>query len=149
MKGTRFLSVEEGALARNWIVVDAKGATLGRLASQVAAIIKGKHKTTYTPHVDCGDFVVVINASEVKVTGNKATDKLYQRHSRFTGGLKTVPFRDMLAKNPERVITLAVKRMLSHGPLAHGLLTKLKVYPGASHPHAAQKPVLHKLKYGN
>jgi large subunit ribosomal protein L13 len=125
---------------RDWLIVDATGQTLGRLATQIADALRGKRKPTYTPHVDTGDFVVVVNAEKIAVTGNKLSDKLYHRHSGYPGGLKTRTLNDMLERRPEEVIRLAVKGMLPRNRLARKQLTKLKVYAGPDHPHAAQKP---------
>ncbi|HEV2058628.1 MAG TPA: 50S ribosomal protein L13 [Solirubrobacteraceae bacterium] len=125
---------------RNWLVVDATGQTLGRLATQIADTLRGKRKPTYTPHVDTGDFVVVVNAEKIAVTGNKRADKLYYRHSGYPGGLKTRTLNDMLERRPEEVLRLAVKGMLPRNRLARKQLTKLKIYAGAEHPHQAQKP---------
>jgi large subunit ribosomal protein L13 len=125
---------------RDWLIVDATGQTLGRLATQIADALRGKRKPTYTPHVDTGDFVVVVNAEKIAVTGNKLADKLYHRHSGYPGGLKTRTLNDMLERRPEEVIRLAVKGMLPRNRLARKQLTKLKVYAGPDHPHAAQKP---------
>lgn len=127
-------------IKREWYLVDAKGKTLGRLASEIARILRGKHKPIYTPHVDCGDYVVVINAEKIKVTGKKLTDKIYYRHSGYMGGLKEIPLQRMLAEHPERVIELAVKRMLPKNRLGRKMFKKLKVYAGENHPHQAQKP---------
>ena len=125
---------------RNWLVVDANGQTLGRLATQLADALRGKRKPEYTPHVDTGDFVIVINAEKISVTGNKRTEKLYYRHSGYPGGLKSRTLEEMLDRRPEEVIRLAVKGMLPRNRLARKQLTKLKVYAGAEHPHAAQQP---------
>lgn len=125
---------------RNWLVVDATGLTLGRLATQIATALRGKRKPTYTPHVDTGDFVVVINAEKIAVTGNKRADKMYYRHSGYPGGLKTRTLNDMLERRPEEVLRLAVKGMLPRNRLARKQLTKLKIYAGPEHPHQAQKP---------
>ena len=126
---------------RKWYLIDAKGKTLGRVATQVANILRGKNKPTFTPHVDCGDFVVVINAKYVNLTGKKLEQKKYYRHSGYIGGLKEVTAADMLDKYPERVIIHAVKGMLPKNKLSNRLITKLKVYPEANHPHKAQKPI--------
>jgi large subunit ribosomal protein L13 len=126
----------------NWYVVDASGKTLGRLASEVARRLRGKHKPEYTPHVDTGDFIVVINANQVKVTGNKSKAKVYYSHSGFPGGLKEITFEKLLAKRPEKVIEIAVKGMLPKNPLGRAMYRKLKVYAGTEHPHAAQQPQL-------
>jgi large subunit ribosomal protein L13 len=126
---------------RNWVVVDAAGQTLGRLASQVATILRGKNKPTFTPHVDTGDFVVIINAKEVVLTGKKLDQKMYYRHSGYMGGLKTTRARDMLAKKPEFVVYEAVRGMMPKNSLGRKMMKKLKVYAGAEHPHQAQQPV--------
>ena len=125
---------------RKWWVIDAKGQPLGRLASRVAAVLRGKHKPTYQPDVDTGDFVVVVNAAEVKVTGNKANDKVYYRHPCYPGGITATNFRDLQANHPGRALEKAVKGMLPKGPLGYAMIKKLKVYGGAEHPHAAQQP---------
>ncbi|CAN5139425.1 MAG: 50S ribosomal protein L13 [Thermoleophilaceae bacterium] len=125
---------------RNWLVVDASGETLGRLATQIAGRLRGKHKPEYTPHCDVGDFVVVINCEKIAVTGKKRQEKLYHRHSGYPGGLRTRTLNDMLERKPEEVIRLAVKGMLPRNRLARAQLRKLKVYTGPEHPHAAQQP---------
>ena len=125
---------------RKWYIVDAEGKTLGRLATEVARVLKGKHKPTYTPHVDTGDFVVVINAEKVVVTGRKAEQKLYRRHSGYTGGLREIPYAEMLKKHPERIISIAVRGMIPHNKLGRQMVKKLKGYTGSEHPHAAQQP---------
>jgi large subunit ribosomal protein L13 len=125
---------------RSWLVVDATGQTLGRLATQIADALRGKRKPEYTPHVDTGDFVVVVNAEKIAVTGSKRTEKKYYRHSGFPGGLKERTLSEMLEKRPEEVIRIAVKGMLPRNRLARKQLTKLKVYAGPEHPHAAQQP---------
>ena len=125
---------------RKWYVVDATGLTLGRLASEVAKVLRGKNKPIFTPHIDTGDYVIVINAEKVKVTGKKLDQKIYYRHSDYVGGMKETTLKEMLAKKPEKVIELAVKGMLPKGPLGREMYTKLHVYAGAEHPHAAQKP---------
>jgi large subunit ribosomal protein L13 len=125
---------------RNWLVVDAEGQTLGRLATQIADALRGKRKPTYTPHIDTGDFVVVVNAEKIAVTGSKRTEKMYYRHSGYPGGLKSRTLNDMLERRPEEVIRLAVKGMLPRNRLGRKQLTKLKVYAGPDHPHAAQQP---------
>ena len=125
---------------RAWFVIDAAGRPLGRLASEVAKLLRGKHKPQYTPHVDTGDHVIVINAGKVAVTGNKREDKMYYRHSGYVGNLKTIPFKRMIAQRPERVIELAVKGMLPRNPLGREMFRKLRVYADASHGHEAQKP---------
>lgn len=126
----------------NWYVVDASGKTLGRLASEVAKRLRGKHKPEYTPHVDTGDFIVVINAKDIKVTGSKSKDKIYYSHSGYPGGLKEITFEKLLAKKPEQVIEIAIKGMLPKNPLGRAMYRKLKVYAGTEHPHAAQQPQL-------
>jgi large subunit ribosomal protein L13 len=125
---------------REWVLVDAGGKTLGRLATQIADALRGKGKPEYTPHIDTGDFVVVINARDVVVSGNKRADKLYLRHSGYPGGLRTRTFEDMITKRPEEVIRLAVKGMLPRNRLARQQLRKLKIYAGPEHPHEAQRP---------
>ena len=125
---------------RNWLLVDANGQTLGRLATQIAELLRGKRKPEYTPHCDTGDFVVVINAEKISVSGNKRKEKLYRRHSGYPGGLRERTLEEMLERRPEEVIRIAVKGMLPRNRLARKQLTKLKVYAGPEHPHAAQKP---------
>ncbi|CZF78324.1 50S ribosomal protein L13 [Grimontia sp. AD028] len=125
---------------RDWYIVDAEGKTLGRIATEIASRLRGKHKPEYTPHVDTGDYIVVINAEKVKVTGAKTTDKMYYHHSGFMGGIKSISFDKLIAKKPEMVIELAVKGMLPRGPLGRAMYRKLKVYAGAEHKHAAQQP---------
>ena len=127
-------------IKQDWFVVDASGKTLGRLATEIAKRLRGKHKPEYTPYMDTGDYIVVINAKEVKVTGNKATDKIYHHHTGFPGGLKSITFDKLIEKRPEMVIEKAVKGMLPRGPLGRDMYRKLKVYPGAEHKHAAQQP---------
>jgi large subunit ribosomal protein L13 len=127
-------------IEKKWYVVDATGCTLGRLASEVASILRGKNKPEFTPHVDTGDYVVIINAEKIKVSGKKMDQKIYYRHSEYVGGMKELTLKEMMAKKPERVIELAVKGMLPKGPLGRAMITKLHVYAGAEHPHAAQKP---------
>jgi large subunit ribosomal protein L13 len=125
---------------RDWYVVDAEGKTLGRLATEIASRLRGKHKPEYTPHVDTGDYIVVINAEKVAVTGAKKTDKMYHHHTGFIGGLKSISFEKLIDKKPEMVIETAVKGMLPKGPLGRAMYRKLKVYAGAEHNHAAQQP---------
>ena len=125
---------------RDWFLIDADGKTLGRLATEVAHRLRGKHKAVYTPHVDTGDYIVVINAEKVKVTGNKAKDKMYYNHSGYMGGLKQINFEDLIQKAPERVIETAVKGMLPKNPLGRAMFRKLKVYAGKEHKHTAQQP---------
>ena len=138
MRKTYSAKAEE--IERNWYVVDAEGKTLGRLATEVAKILRGKHKPIYTPHVDCGDYVIIINAEKIRVTGNRLDQKIYYRHSGYIGGLKEVPLRTMLERHPERVLQLAVKGMLPKNRLGRKMFKKLKVYASPDHPHAAQKP---------
>jgi large subunit ribosomal protein L13 len=131
-------STKAGDVGRKWHVFDASGQTLGKLATQVATLLMGKHKPYYVPHLDTGDYVIVLNASKVKVTGNKAKAKMYHRHSGYPGGLTSVNFEKMIATHPERVIEHAVKGMLPHNRLGRAMYKKLKVYEGNSHPHEAQ-----------
>jgi len=138
LKVTPFLKKDE--VERKWWLVDAEGKILGRLASEIAKILMGKHKAQYTPHADCGDFVVVINAEKIKVTGKKMDQKLYRFHSEYPGNLKEFTLREMLERNPEKVIFLAVKRMLPKNRLRDRRLKRLKIYVGNSHPHHAQNP---------
>lgn len=132
---------------RNWYVLDADGLVLGRMASQVAAILRGKNKPTYTPHVDTGDFVIIVNADKAVLTGKKLDDKVYQYHTGYIGGLKTVKYRDLMAKKPEFAVYEAVRRMLPKGRLGRQMLRKLRVYAGPEHNHQAQKPEVLELKY--
>ena len=125
---------------RKWYVVDATNMTLGRLASEVAKILRGKNKPIFTPHIDTGDYVIIVNAEKIKVTGKKLDQKIYYHHSDYVGGMKETTLREMLAKKPEKVVELAVKGMLPKGPLGREMFTKLHVYAGAEHPHTAQKP---------
>jgi large subunit ribosomal protein L13 len=127
-------------IGHNWYVVDAAGKTLGRLATEVARRLRGKHKPEYTPHVDTGDFIIVINSDQVKVTGKKASDKVYYSHSGYPGGLKEITFEKLLAKDSRKIIEIAVKGMLPKNPLGRAMYRKLKVYAQAEHPHAAQQP---------
>ena len=124
-----------------WFVVDASGLTLGRLATQVAILLRGKHKPTYTPHVNCGDNVIVINADKIKLTGNKWDDKLYRKHSEYTGGLRTLTAKEVMTKYPTRMVEEAIYGMLPHTKLGDQMRKQLYVYAGSEHPHAAQKPV--------
>ena len=127
-------------IERKWYVVDADGQTLGRLTSEIAKVLRGKNKPVYTPHIDTGDYVIVVNAETIKVTGKKMDQKVYYRHSDYVGGMKETTLREMLAKKPEKVIELAVKGMLPKGPLGRSMIKKLHVYAGPEHNHAAQKP---------
>ncbi|MBO4848685.1 MAG: 50S ribosomal protein L13 [Clostridia bacterium] len=131
---------------RKWYLVDAEGMVLGRLASQVAAILRGKHKPIYTPHVDCGDHVIIINADKVVLTGRKLDEKLYRHHSSYPGGLKEVKYRDLMAKKPEFAVYEAIRCMMPKGPLGRQMLTKVRIYRGAEHKQAAQKPEVLVLK---
>jgi len=133
-------SAKSGEVQQAWFVVDAQGKVLGRLAAQIATRLRGKHKPEYTPHVDTGDYVVVVNASKIRVTGRKAENKIYYRHTGFPGGIKETSFAKLQARRPERVLQLAVKGMLPKGPLGYAMLRKLKVYAGDKHPHSAQQP---------
>ena len=127
-------------IKQDWYVVDASGKTLGRLATEIARRLRGKHKTEYTPHMDTGDYIVVINAKDVRVTGRKATDKMYYRHSGYPGGIKAISFEKLREKKPEAIIEKAVKGMLPRGPLGRQMFRKLRVYPGPEHNHASQQP---------
>ena len=134
-------SAKPSEIDRKWFVVDAKGVVLGRLASQIALILRGKHKPTYTPHIDCGDCVVIINADKVKLTGKKLSDKVYYHHTQHPGGLKSITAGKVLeSAHPERVVIKAIERMISRNPLGRQQMKKLKVYAGEDHPHAAQNP---------
>lgn len=134
-------------IKRDWYVVDAEGQTLGRLASEIAKVLRGKNKPTYTPHMDCGDYVIVVNAEKIKVTGKKLDQKIYYHHSEYIGGMKETTLREKLAKKPEQVIELAVKGMLPKGPLGRQMYKKLFVYAGPEHKHAAQQPKALEIKY--
>ena len=127
-------------IERKWYVVDATGCTLGRLASEVAKVLRGKNKPIFTPHIDCGDYVIVVNADKVKVTGKKLDHKIYYNHSDYVGGMRETTLREMMAKKPEKVVELAVKGMLPTGPLGRSMFNKLHVYAGPDHEQAAQKP---------
>ena len=133
-------------MERKWYIVDAEGMVLGRLASQVAAILRGKHKPIYTPHVDCGDHVIIINADKVVLTGKKLDEKLYRHHSSYPGGLKEVKYRDLMAKKPEFAVYEAIRCMMPKGPLGRQMLTKVRIYRGSEHKQAAQKPEVLVLK---
>lgn len=134
-------SAKPAEVQRDWYVVDADGRTLGRLASEIAKRLRGKHKPEYTPHVDTGDYIVVVNAEKVRVTGNKLKDKMYHRHSGYIGHLKSMSLEKMLDRKPESVIELAVKGMMPRGPLGRAMRKKLRVFAGPEHPHAAQQPL--------
>ena len=133
-------------IERKWFVVDAEGQTLGRFASEVAKILKGKHKPEYTPHVDCGDYVIVLNCEKIKVTGGKENKKVYKHHTGWVGNLKEITYADMMKKHPDRIITAAVKGMLPKNSLGRQLIKKLKVYTGSEHNHEAQKPEVLEIK---
>ena len=127
-------------IRRDWFIVDAADKVLGRVATQIAHRLRGKHKTIFTPHMDTGDYIVVVNVEKIRVTGNKAQDKLYHRHSGYPGGIYTTNFTKLQAKHPERILEKAVKGMLPKGPLGYAMIKKLKVYAGTDHPHIAQQP---------
>jgi large subunit ribosomal protein L13 len=134
-------------IEKKWYVVDATGHTLGRLSSEIASILRGKNKPTFTPHIDTGDYVIVVNADKVKVTGKKLQQKIYYNHSDYPGGMRETTLAEMMAKKPTEVITLAVKGMLPKGPLGRSMITKLHVFAGPEHDHAAQKPEVLEIKY--
>ena len=134
-------------IERKWYVVDAEGCTLGRLASGVASVLRGKNKPQFTPHVDTGDYVIVVNADKIKVTGKKMDQKIYYNHSDYVGGMRETTLREMMAKKPEKVVELAVKGMLPKGPLGKSMITKLHVYAGPEHEQAAQKPEVLEFKF--
>lgn len=133
-------SAKAESVVHDWFVIDAEGKTLGRMAAEIASRLRGKHKPEYTPHVDTGDYIVVVNAEKVRVTGNKAKDKMYHHHTGFIGGIKSISFEKLIEKAPERAIQTAVKGMLPRGPLGRAMFKKLKVYAGNEHPHTAQQP---------
>lgn len=133
-------SAKPETVQRDWYVVDATGKTLGRLATELASRLRGKHKPEYTPHVDTGDYIIVLNAEKIAVTGKKRTDKIYYRHTGYIGGLKQATFEEMVKRHPEQIIEIAVKGMLPKGPLGRAMYRKLKVYAGNEHNHAAQQP---------
>jgi len=141
----RTYSAKTSEVTRNWFVVDAEGKTLGRLASAIAATLRGKNKPIYTPHVDTGDFVIVLNAGKVKVTGDKEVQKIYYRHSNYPGGLKATSLKEMRERHPDRIIENAVKGMLPRNALGKAQLKKLKIFEGSTHPHAAQNPAMLEL----
>jgi len=146
IKRTVQTTYEQALADRRWHVVDVAGLTLGRAATQIAHLLRGKHKPTFTANVDSGDFVVVLNAQKIVLTGKKLDDKMYYRHSLYLGGLKAKPAKEVLATKPDEVIRRAVWGMLPKGPLGRDIIKKLKVYPGAEHPHAAQQPAKHQLQ---
>jgi large subunit ribosomal protein L13 len=133
-------SAKSHEVERGWYIVDASGKVLGRVASEIARRLRGKHKAEFTPHVDTGDYIVVVNVDKLRVTGNKAKDKLYHRHTTYPGGIRTTNFEKLQAKHPERVLQLAVKGMLPKGPLGYAMIKKMKIYAGMEHPHSAQQP---------
>ncbi|QEP42440.1 50S ribosomal protein L13 [Ectothiorhodospiraceae bacterium BW-2] len=141
MIGTKTFSAKAEQVQRDWYVVNADGKTLGRLATEIARRLRGKHKPEYTPHVDTGDYIIVVNAAKIRVSGKKTTDKMYYHHTGFPGGIKEISFDKQLQKAPERIIQHAVKGMLPKNPLGRAMFRKLKVYSGAEHNHAAQQPV--------
>lgn len=141
------VSAKEHEVEKQWWVVDATGLTLGRLASQIATVLRGKHKPLFTPHIDCGDFVVVINADKVAIATRRAAQKEYVRHTGYPGGQRVTSFSTMLETHPERIIEIAVRRMLPKNRLGRRIITKLKVYAGDQHPHVAQKPATLEFKY--
>ena len=134
------ISAKPGSVEQSWYVVDAEGQTLGRMASAIASRLRGKHKAEFTPHTDTGDFIVVVNAEKVHVTGNKAKAKIYHHHTGYPGGLRSISFEKLIEKAPKQAIELAVKGMLPKNPLGRAMARKLKVYSGSEHPHAAQQP---------
>ena len=139
LKQTKSLAKEN--INKNWLIVDAENIVLGRLASVVSKILRGKHKPSYTPHADCGDYVVIVNAEKVKLTGNKLENKVYYRHTGYPGGIKSITAKKVIeGKNPDRLVRLAVKRMIPSGPLGRRQLSSMKVYVGNNHPHEAQNP---------
>jgi large subunit ribosomal protein L13 len=135
-----------GEISRNWYILDATDKPLGRVAAQAAILLRGKHKPTFAPHVDCGDHVIIINADKVVLTGKKLDEKLYRHHSSYPGGLKEVKYRDLMAKKPEFAVYEAIRCMMPKGPLGRQMLTKVRIYRGAEHKHAAQKPEVLVLK---
>jgi len=134
------ISAKPESVKHDWYIVNASGKTLGRMAAEIAHRLRGKHKPEFTPHVDTGDYIVVVNAKEVRVTGNKTKNKMYYHHTGYIGGIKSISFADLIKKAPERTIEKAVRGMLPKGPLGRVMFKKLKVYPGSEHPHAAQQP---------
>lgn len=138
-------TIRPGDIERKWYIVDANDLILGRVATQIATVLRGKHRPQYSPHADCGDHVIVINAEKIRVTGKKESDKIYYRHSGYAGGLKSITLEKQREKFPERIIELAVKGMMPKGPLGRAMLKKLKVYVGEDHPHVAQQPEAMKL----
>ena len=143
---TSTVSAKAETVKRDWYLIDASNKTLGRLATELALRLRGKHKPVYTPHCDTGDYLVVINAEKIAVTGNKLDDKIYHHHTGYIGNIKSIALKDLLAKHPERVIEMAVKGMLPKNPLGRAMYRKLKVYKGAEHPHTAQQPQVLEIK---
>jgi large subunit ribosomal protein L13 len=141
------MSAKPQDIKRAWLVIDVQDVVLGRAASQIASILRGKHKPYFTPHADTGDFVIVVNAEKVRLTGNKWNDKMYHRHTGFIGGIKSTNAKTLLARHPTQLVEDAVSRMLRRSPLGRQMMTKLKVYVGSEHPHAAQQPTAYKLPY--
>ena len=141
----RTLSANDSTIEKKWYVIDVEGKVLGRAASEIAKLLRGKHKPYFTPHTDCGDNVIVINADKVRLTGNKADSKVYLRHTGYPGGQRAVAFKDMIKKNPERVVEKAVKGMLPKNKLANRILGNLRVYAGTEHPHEAQNPEVYEI----
>lgn len=137
----RTFNINQNEFNPNWCLIDAADKHVGRLATRIATILRGKHKPEFSPHLDTGDFVVVVNAEKIKITGNKFKDKIYYHHSGYTGGIKSISFDKLIAKFPERILQYAVKGMLPKGPLGRKMFKKLKVYAGTEHPHAAQQPL--------
>ena len=140
LRNMKTLSIKQEDVRRSWYVIDATDRTLGRLSTQIAIRIRGKHKAEFTPHVDTGDYVVVINAEKVRVTGNKLNDKIYNHHTGFPGGIKSISLAKVMQKSPEKAVEMAVKGMMPKGKLGRSMISKLKVYAGSEHPHAAQQP---------
>ncbi|MBM3709425.1 MAG: 50S ribosomal protein L13 [Actinobacteria bacterium] len=138
--GSKTFSAKKKDIEKKWFLIDAKGKNLGRLSTEIVKILRGKNKPVFTPNIDCGDYIIVINASEIKVTGNKLADKLYYRHSGYVGNLKSMNLKEMLEKNPNFVLRNSVKGMLPHNKISRHVLKKLKIYAGDTHPHEAQKP---------
>ena len=135
-------SAKAHEVKKNWLLIDAKGRVLGRLAAEIAKYLRGKHKVEYTSHIDVGDYVIVINASKVIVTGNKQKDKIYHHHTGYIGGIKSIPFSTLITHHPERVIEKAVKGMLPKNSLGRSIYKKMKIYPNSTHPHTAQNPII-------
>lgn len=143
---TKTYSPKASEIQREWFIVDAEGQTLGRMATQIATILRGKHKPTFTPHMDMGDYVIVVNAEKIRVTGNKEEKKFYYHHSQYPGGMKTTSLRDVMAKHPTRPVERAVRKMLPKNTLGEATYRKLKVYAGPDHPHAAQRPTVLRIE---